>query len=180
MSILLVDSNRDASDRTDALELGADDVLDPGTPASEVAARILAVATRRAGYAGPVLNIGPLRVSLSERKVWWGAAQVKMSPAQYTIFEKLCLNAPHAVSKHLIMGELYGIDEGGEERTIDVFVATLRSRLANAGAPRTLIETIRGRGYRLADVTPEDDQMSLPFDMPVEDFGIPAQISDVA
>lgn len=174
MSILVINSSRSGEDQIDALQLGADDVLDPGVSATEVAARIVAVATRRAGYSGPFINLGPLQVSLSERKVWWEGNRVRLSPAQYTIFEALCLQSPHAVSKDDIMGELYGIEEGGEARTIDVFVANMRSRLMAVGAPWHLIETVRGRGYRLSDITPEDGSEAATFEMPVEQYGIPA------
>lgn len=180
MSILVINSHGSESDKVEAFELGADDVMAATVDGAEMAARILAVATRRAGYSGPTLYIGPLKVKLQERRVWWGTEQVKLSPAQYNIFEKLCLSAPNAVSKHILMGELYGIEEGGEERVIDVFVANLRSRLAAVGAPRDLIETIRGRGYRLAEFTPTGDVQDASFDFPVEELGIPADMTKVA
>lgn len=180
MSILVVDTNGSERDRLEALEIGADDVISPQIDAAELTARILAVASRRAGYSGPTLYIGPLKVKLQERRVWWGTEQVKLSPAMYSIFEKLCLSAPTVVSKHALMGELYGIDEGGEERVIDVFVANLRARLAAVGAPRDLIETIRGRGYRLAELPRLAESAEPAFDWPVEDFGVPVEISSVA
>lgn len=180
MSILVIDSFDNEKDRLEALHIGADDVISRKTEGAELAARILSVATRRAGYSGPTLYIGPLKVSLQERRVWWGTAQVKLSPAQYSIFEKLCLTTPYAASKHDLMGELYGLEEGGEERIIDVFIANLRSRLAAAGAPRNLIETIRGRGYRLAEITPPEYVQDVPFEMPVEDCGIPADMTQAA
>jgi DNA-binding response OmpR family regulator len=180
MSILVIDSRRSDVDRVKAFDIGADDVVSPDVDSAELVSRILAVATRRAGYSSPVLQMGPLRVTLQDRTVWWGSSPIKLSPAQYTIFEKLCLNAPRAVSKHDLMGELYGLDEGSEERIIDVFVANLRARLAAVGAPRDLIETVRGRGYRLAELAPNGGGTQAPFEMPVEDFGIPVEFAEAA
>lgn len=180
MSVLVVDTHDRVADRMKALELGADDIIDPEMSGSEVAARILAIAARRAGYAGPVLNIGPLKVCLQERRVWWGAAQVHLSPAQYNIFETLCLSCPNLVSKDQIMGELYGIDPSAEPRVIDVFVASLRSRLAAAGAPRNLIETIHGRGYRLIDIRPVDTNLTAPVAFPVRDPQTPLDLRRAA
>ena len=173
MSILVVDTADSAEDRTRALSLGADDIIRSDMPGSEVAARILAVATRRAGYSGPVLNIGQMKVSLQERRVWWGATPVHMSPTQYSIFETLCLTSPELVSKDDILGEIYGLEPIGDARTIDVFMATLRSRLARAGAPRSMIETVHGRGYRLVEVPPTSVEMTASLDLPVEDIENP-------
>lgn len=166
MSILVIDTANRASDRMLALDLGADDIVDRDMPGTEIAARILAVAARRAGYSGPVLNIGPVKVSLRERQVWWEGVHVPTSPAQYNIFEALCLMSPHLVSKADILGELYGLDPNGDLRTIDVFMATLRSRLVRAGAPRNLIETVHGRGYRLIDIRPTDAVMHTTLGKP--------------
>lgn len=176
MTILVVNSADTAEDRLRAFELGADDVVSPQVDGAELAARICSIAARRAGHASPTLQIGPLQLALQQRKVWWSGTPLRLTPTQYQIFEALCLASPRAVSKHDLMGEIYGVEEGSEERIIDVFITTMRDRLQEAGAPRDLIETVRGRGYRLSEIILADaaQASNAPFEMPVEDFGIPA------
>jgi DNA-binding response OmpR family regulator len=152
MSVLVIDNADSAADRAKAFELGTDDVLSAEMPGAEIAARIAAVAARRAGYAGPVLHIGPLQVSLRERRVWWGAAAVLTSPQQYAILETLCLSAPDIVGKDAALNEICHLDPASDPAILDICMATLRNRLVRAGAPCNLIETVEGRGYRLVGI----------------------------
>ena len=162
-SILVIENKGDIDTTLAALEGGADDVIDPHMRADEVVSRILSVAARRAGYSAPMLRIGALKVDLRARRVTWGQKRVKLSPSQYEIFEMLCLNRTSAVTKDDIMGQLYGIDDGPDPRVIDVFLCKLRAKLVEAGAPEALIETVRGRGFRLGTIEESRGRLPLPF-----------------
>jgi DNA-binding response OmpR family regulator len=178
MSILVVDNHRNVEDALSAFDIGADDVLDPRMQADEVVSRILSVASRRAGYAGPVIRKGNLKVDLRARRAYWGPQAVDLSPSQYEIFELLCLNNMCAVSKDQIMGQLYGVDEGPDPRVIDVFICKIRAKFEAAGAPSTILSTLRGRGITLyveEDAWTEDD---MP--LPISDKIVPLDIKRAA
>lgn len=181
MSILVLNNRKSVADQTKALELGADDVIAPDMDGREIAARIRAIALRRAGHAGVRVNYGPMQMNVKERRVYWGHQTVEMTPTQYNIFETICLAAPYAVSKDVIMAELYGVEEGSEPVAIHVFLSNIRSRLEDAGASRDIIETQRGRGYRLAKSVMSQAPLHRPNDMLVEnldaDFGFAEQIA---
>ena len=180
MSILVLNSRNSDADRIKALELGADDVITPEMEGREVAARIRAVAVRRAGYCGPNLNIGPLRLRMEERRAYWGPQKIDLTPTQYNIFETICLASPFSVSKLVIMAELYGVEEGCDPFSIRVFVSHLRTRLTAAGAPWNVIETIPGRGYRLSQFQTLDGVMPLPDDLFYDEDARPEVLSHAA
>ena len=165
MAILVIDNNRKVEDALAAFDGGADDVLDPRMQADEVVSRILAVTSRRAGFAGPILRMGALKVDLRLRRVYWGPDLVDLSPSQYEIFELLCLNNLGVVSKEQILGQLYGVDDGPDPRVIDVFVCKMRARFVAAGAPESMISTLRGRGF-LLNIDPNVEHEE-PLPLPV-------------
>lgn len=162
LSILVIDNHRKVEDALAALDGGADDVIDPRMKAEEIVSRILAIAARRAGHAGPVVRMGPLEANLQTRQVFWGMTQVDLSPSQYEIFEMLCLKTVGSVSKDQIMGQLYGVDDGPDPRVIDVFICKIRAKFEDAGAPPSLISTMRGRGFMLHVADASEEALPLP------------------
>lgn len=162
LSILVIDNHRTVEDALAAFEGGADDVLDPRMQADEIVSRVLAVAARRAGHAGPVVRMGPLKVDLRMRRAYWGPERVDLSPSQYEIVELLTLNTVGAVTKDQIMGQLYGVDEGPDPRVIDVFMCKIRASFEAAGAPNTIISTLRGRGFSMHVDQSQYEELPLP------------------
>lgn len=174
MSIFMMNTHKSVDDQIKAFELGADEVIDPDTDGKEVAARIRAVVVRRAGYSGPNVNIGPMRLRMLERSAYWGPQKIDLTPTQYNIFQTLCLAAPYAVSRHVIMAELYGLEEGCELLSVNAFISHVRAKLIAAGAPKSVIETVNGRGYRLSQLEPSENVLPVPADLPAQDLRVAA------
>ena len=64
-------------------------------------------------------------------------------------FEMLCLmlkNRGMVFSRDRLLEEIWGYDYDGENRTVDVHIKTLRTKLRECGA---LVETVRGIGYKI-------------------------------
>lgn len=175
-SILVIQNGASVDNILAAFDCGADDIIDPRMQSNEIVSRILAVVARRSGFAGQVLRIGALKVDLKQRRVFWGPTRVNLSPSQYEIFERLCLNRTVSVTKDEIMGQLYGVDEGPDPRVIDVFVCKLRDRFVAAGAPSDMIETVRGRGFRLGQIDDSRGRLPLPYVSP----GMPVPLDQAA
>ncbi|GAB3258172.1 winged helix-turn-helix domain-containing protein [Kineosporia babensis] len=57
------------------------------------------------------------------------------------------------VARHDLLQALWDVTRGGASRTLDVHIATLRTKLHATGGPR--IETVRGTGYRLLPPGPD-------------------------
>ena len=66
-------------------------------------------------------------------------------------FELLCLLIKHrgtVFSRDQILRSIWGYEFDGENRTVDVHIRTLRSKLGQCG---DLIETVRGIGYKIGE-----------------------------
>ncbi|MEO9515650.1 MAG: response regulator transcription factor [Paracoccaceae bacterium] len=151
-TILLLNNDNTMEVALAGLDLGADDILSPKMSFPEIKHRLLAVMSRRRGNARPIIQNGPSSLDLRDQEVRWDGVRVALSPSQYQIFEVLCLNQTTVVSKNKILGELYGIDETPDSRVLEVFLNGIRTHLGAVGAPNDLIETVRGQGYRLANL----------------------------
>jgi DNA-binding response OmpR family regulator len=132
-----------------ALTRGADDVLTPRMDSDEVVVRILRVATRRAGFAKPVLGLGGLHIDTFTQSVSWNGRPVPLTPSQYHILEMLALRGGGFVANEELLDLLYGADSAPEPQAIRVFASHLRKRLREAGAAEIVIECVSHLGFRL-------------------------------
>ena len=97
---------------------------------------------------------GPLSLSVSKHMVKAGDAEV--TGLTYKEFELLLLflqNQEKVLTRDQILQSVWGYDFDGESRTVDVHVRTLRQKLGDAGS---LIETVRGFGYKLVNPGEEE------------------------
>ena len=133
------------------------EVISPYTPSGdqpkairELAARIRAVLRRTESKAEHEYRIGPLRICPERRLVQSGGENVVLTNKE---FELLCLLAEHpgmVLPRATLMDRVWGFEAERENRTLDVHIRTLRVKLGAAGS---LIETIRGVGYKLGSGT---------------------------
>lgn len=133
-------------------DAGADDVVVRGISAQELDARIEALCRRARGIASPVLTIGPLELNLRAKQVFVSGRCVPLTNKEWRLLEALALARTRGpMSSGLLLDMLYSaaIDQP-EIKIIDVFICKVRKKLRDAGAAG-IIETVWGRGYRLAD-----------------------------
>ena len=130
-------------DRVEGLDAGADDYLVKPFSAAELAARVRALMRRVA----PVRRVplGPWILDRERVQVFRGEEPVDLTRREYDLLEHLALHRGRVFSRRELLDGVWGEDFVGTERTVDQHVAQLRARL-----DERLIETVRGRGYRLA------------------------------
>jgi len=142
---------RDAvEERVSGLELGADDYVIKPFDFNELMARIEAVLRRREDL--PVLRRGPLEVRVAERRVTLDGRAVELSQKELALLLALLEARGEVLERSEILRRVWGIDFDPQTNLVDVYVARLRRRLAPRGA--RMIQTVRGRGYRLV----QDDE----------------------
>ncbi len=143
---VLVITARDAvADRIAGLDAGADDYIVKPFDHDELAARIRAVARRRAGRAAPEIEYGRLRLDPARRRAFVDGREVALSGRELALLEAQ-LERPEAVHSRAQHEErLYGWRQEIESNAVEVHIHALRRKL---GA--SLIRTLRGVGYTLA------------------------------
>lgn len=146
--VIVMTARGQIEDRVSILDLGADDYLVKPFDIAEVGARIRAVRRRAANSldCGLLQKVGPLELQLASRQARWNGETVVLTPKLYDVLEALVLRRPSVVSRAKLESVLYGWGDEVDSNAIEVYIHMLRRRFSTG-----LIQTVRGRGYRLGD-----------------------------
>ena len=136
-------------DKVAALDMGADDYLAKPFGMMEMVSRIRAVLRRTAGAARESsLRLGRLSMDIEAHTVTASGVRVSLTLKEFELL-RLFLSSPGRVfTREQLLEKIWGTDYIGESRTVDVHIATLRTKLASCG---DYIRTIRGVGYRMEE-----------------------------
>jgi two-component system response regulator PhoP len=147
---ILVLTARDRwQDKVEALKLGADDYVVKPFNVEELLARVDALLRRAGGWAQSELVCGPITLDTRTQEVKVNAAKLELTSFEYKLLEYLMLHAGEVLSKTQITEALYSEDFERDSNVIEVFIGRLRRKLDPENSYKP-IETLRGRGYRLA------------------------------
>ncbi len=149
--VIMVTARADVRSRIHGLNLGADDYVTKPYDTGELLARIHAVARRTSGAEDtaptPVaaLRLGPVAIELPTRRVSVDGEEVQLTRKEFDLLALLAQRPGVVFRREQIISEVWRTSWEGTGRTLEVHVASLRSKLRLP----TLIETVRGVGYRL-------------------------------
>ncbi len=146
-AIIVITAHGEEPDRVMALDAGADDYLVKPFGLAELQARIRAV-LRRVRPGGDVIRHGPLTVDIRTHRVTVSRAEITLTPKEFDILECLSADPGRVVTRQEILETAWDAHWYGPTKVLDVHVASLRRKLGIPG----LIETVYGRGFRLADI----------------------------
>jgi len=147
---ILVLTARDRwQDKVEALKLGADDYVVKPFNVEELLARVDALLRRAGGWAQSELVCGPITLDTRTQEVKVNAAKLELTSFEYKLLEYLMLHAGEVLLKTQITEALYSEDFERDSNVIEVFIGRLRRKLDPENSYKP-IETLRGRGYRLA------------------------------
>ena len=133
------------------LNAGADDYLSKPFDLGELIARVKALIRRGKGAAHPTLTALDVTLNTLEQTVHRGKALVDLSPTEYHILEYLLHHPRKVISKQELLEHLYDYNWEHHSNVIEAHVSNLRKKLDGAVPnPEPVIETLRGRGYRLS------------------------------
>ncbi|MDP5239311.1 response regulator transcription factor [Uliginosibacterium sp. 31-16] len=151
--VIMLTARGDDIDRVLGLELGADDyVPKPCTP-RELVARIRAI-LRRAGSvasgheAQMPIAVGLLSLRPEQRRAEWAGNLLDLTSTEFNLLEVLARQAGSPVSKNDLSEKGLGRPLARYDRSIDVHVSNLRSKLGLLADGRSPIQTVRGIGYQ--------------------------------
>jgi DNA-binding response OmpR family regulator len=147
-TIVVVTARTDEASAVLSLDAGADDYITKPFRSAELLARLRAHLRRREALGPAELRIGRLRLDLAARRGWVDATPLTLRPKEYDLLVVLASASGQAVRREQLMDEVWDEHWSGPTKTLDVHVANLRRKLADAGDRWDRIATLRGFGYR--------------------------------
>ncbi|WP_410637083.1 response regulator transcription factor [Amycolatopsis sp. lyj-346] len=150
--VLMLTAKDGEYDEADAFDLGADDYLSKPFSFVVLIARLRALLRRGAPARPAVLEAGDLRLDPAARTVHRGQKRIELTAREFGLLEFLLRRAGTALSKNEILSHVWDAHYDGDENVVEVYIGYLRRKIDAPFGTRT-IETVRGVGYRLVDVT---------------------------
>ncbi|MCZ7571048.1 MAG: response regulator transcription factor [Ardenticatenaceae bacterium] len=147
--IILLTARTGEVDKIVGLESGADDYITKPFSTGELLARIRAVLRRATPRrSSQELIAGSLRLNLERRRAFRDEREVILSPKEFDLLAELMRNPGIALSRDLLLERVWGYEWEGDNRTVDVHIRWLREKIEPDPSAPTLIQTVRGIGYR--------------------------------
>ena len=155
LPIIIVSARGEVDDRILGLHCGADDYLVKPYDVGELVARVETVyrrrraASRANGGVADVVEVDGVRLDLARHTVTVAGREVTLSRKEFQVLALLATAGGAVCTRNRIVAEVWGRSWSGANRTLDVHVATLRTKLRRP----ELVQTVRGVGYRLGSPT---------------------------
>lgn len=149
--VIMLTARNTEFDKVVGLDSGADDFVAKPFGMMELLARIRAVLRRTEKEQQPdQLRYGSIVLSMSRREVLVNNTEVILTYKEFELLSLLMMNIGQVLSRNTLMDRVWGGEFPRENRTLDVHIRTLRAKLGEAGE---MINTVRGVGYKLEDIT---------------------------
>jgi len=149
--VIMLTARGDTMDKIVGLELGADDYLPKPFEPRELLARIQSILRRsqtpQVDSQKKIIS-GDLYINLHNRTAQLSNEDIDLTTMEYEILSLLARNPTRVISRDDIMEEIKGIDWDAFNRSIDVAISRLRTKLLDDAKHPTYIKTIWGRGYQ--------------------------------
>jgi two-component system phosphate regulon response regulator PhoB len=148
--IIMLTAKSEEIDRVVGLEVGADDYVTKPFSPRELALRVRAVLRRRApsGERVRVVEHGSLRVDPESHRASVSGREIVLTAKEFQLLLALMTRPGRVMTRERLLDEVWGSDITVTSRTIDTHLKRLREKLGEAGS---LVETVRGVGYRFAE-----------------------------
>ena len=151
IKILMLTARGEESDEIIGFNMGADDYVTKPFKMKPLVHRLRAL-LRRSGAQRKrkdVVSAGPLTLDNLQRRVNLDGTELDLTPTEFLMLWTLASQPGRVFSRHELLDTSRGRDANALDRTIDVHVRALRKKM---GDHSTLIETVRGVGYRFKRV----------------------------
>jgi two-component system response regulator RegX3 len=151
--IIMLTAKDTEIDKVVGLELGADDYVTKPYSRSELVARIRAVLRRGNGAVSEsdagVLSVANIKMDIDRHQVSVGGQPISLPLKEFELLEFLMRNAGRVLTRNQLIDRVWGSDYVGDTKTLDVHIKRLRAKVEKDPANPTLIQTVRGLGYKI-------------------------------
>lgn len=149
--IILLTAGGDELQKVVALDRGADLCMAKPVATGELRARIRSLlrrAARQAVARTEALTAGDLRIDLQMRRAWLGGAELRLTPKEFELLVYLMQNRGIALSRELLLREVWHGRADARSQTLDVHIRWLRQKVEPNPNEPVYIRTVRMIGYR--------------------------------
>ncbi len=150
--VIVLTARLEENDKVLGLELGADDYVTKPFSPRELAARVRAVLRRmeKGSVEADILRAGDIQLDRPGRISTVGGQSVDLTPSEFDLLATLMATPGRVFSRLELLDRLQGTAYEGYERTIDVHIRNLRTKIEPDPSHPRYIETVYGAGYRFA------------------------------
>lgn len=150
--IIMLTAKLEEGDKVLGLELGADDYVTKPFSPRELTARVRAVLRRfdKATAQPEQLTIGELKLDRQTRQVLVADESITLTPSEFDLLAVFMAEPGRVFSRMDLLERIQGEAYEGYERTIDVHIRNLRTKIEPDPKDPTYVETVYGAGYRLS------------------------------
>ena len=146
LPIIMLTAKASEYDKVAGLDAGADDYIPKPFGTMELISRIKAL-LRRTKTEDRVYTAGNVVLNPKAHTVKAEGKEVALTLKEFEMLYLMLKNRGTVFSRDRLLEEIWGYDYDGENRTVDVHIKTLRTKLGDSGA---IIETVRGVGYKIS------------------------------
>lgn len=149
LPIIMLTARTDEFDKVTGLDLGADDYITKPFSILELISRVKAVLRRSKKKDTDDLTYKEISLNTSKRRVKVLDEKIDLTYKEFEMLLLLMSNVGNVISREDFLLKIWGYDYEGETRTVDVHIASLRSKLKDYGK---YIHTVRNLGYKLGEI----------------------------
>jgi DNA-binding response OmpR family regulator len=146
--VIMLTARGDVPSRVRGLDLGADDYLPKPFDFDELIARIRAQLRHSRQVESSALQSGDLHLDLKTRRAKRAERSTDLTSREYTLLEFLMRHEGQVLTRSQILSSVWGYGFDPQSNVVDVYIGYLRGKLDRPDE-ETIIETVRGGGYRL-------------------------------
>jgi DNA-binding response OmpR family regulator len=146
--ILMLTARDSVEDRVKGLDSGADDYMIKPFAFSELLARIRALLRRETLSKTPKMQVGDLVLDTLTREAWRGDRKIELTTKEYSILEYFMSHPNMVITRTMLEENAWDYEYDSMSNIIDVYIRRLRRKI-DGDTDDSLIQTVRGAGYRL-------------------------------
>lgn len=149
LPVIILTAKTDEFDKVLGLESGADDYITKPFSILELLSRVKAVLRRSNKKDTDHINYKNISINTKKRTVKVDGEKIDLTYKEFEMLNLFMNNLTNVITRDDFLIKIWGYDYQGETRTVDVHIASLRSKLKDAGK---YIKTVRNLGYKFGEI----------------------------